>query len=352
VATRLRQPAIGEHGPRILFRVAAGPRIGAGHLVRALRLAALVRIPAALSLRGNGTLRVPLRPDVIALDTRGVRATIDAVRPTLLVIDDPCEEAGRPWLVEARRRRVPVVGILDAGIGLRAGDLAIDGSVARAVRPDLTSCVARGPAFAVVDPLIGRHRARRGPVVPASRGHVFISLGGGYRTAYARRVARALSRAAGETPVLVAGGFSGRAGTAGDHRIHWLGPQPTIVPWLAASAVAVVAGGVTLYEACALGVPTVAVPIVSPQRPAVAAMARRGAVVALAGSGERLPRPEAVASNVLRLLQHRAVRRSLSCRGPAIVDGEGSRRVAGALRRLARGAGVGDVLAGLRDSEG
>ena len=48
---------------------------------------------------------------------------------------------------------------------------------------------------------------------------------------------------------------------------------------LAACDVAVVAGGVTLYEACAVGVPVVALAVVAAQRPAIADFAVRGAAI-------------------------------------------------------------------------
>src|SRR5690606_17463728 len=101
-------------------------------------------------------------------------------------------------------------------------------------------------------------------------------------------------------------------------------------PVLARASVAVVAGGVTLYEAAALGVPVVAVPVVAGQRPAVAAFDRAGAAVA-ASPGS----PRAIARAAVVLLRDPSRAGQLGRRGRRLVDGRGAERVASALMRLA-----------------
>jgi len=75
--------------------------------------------------------------------------------------------------------------------------------------------------------------------------------------------------------------------------------------------VAVVGGGVSLYEAAALGVPAVGVPVVPAQTPTVRAFARRGAAVAVPfkASGHR------AASEVVALLDdpHRRAAMARRC---------------------------------------
>src|SRR5690606_6255368 len=67
-----------------LFRVAAGPRLGFGHLRRATVLAGALDEPCALSVRGAATLRRPWRQA-----PPGPDAALQTLRPRLLVIDDP-----------------------------------------------------------------------------------------------------------------------------------------------------------------------------------------------------------------------------------------------------------------------
>jgi hypothetical protein len=114
-------------------------------------------------------------------------------------------------------------------------------------------------------------------------------------------------------------------------------------------AVAVLAGGVSLYEAAALGTPTVALAIVQGQRPTVLAFQRAGLTCdggrLLAGRTRTSARR--VARLVDRLLGEPARRQAMSRAGRRCVDGRGAQRVAAIVRRAlaARHAdGVGAVL--------
>jgi spore coat polysaccharide biosynthesis predicted glycosyltransferase SpsG len=110
--------------------------------------------------------------------------------------------------------------------------------------------------------------------------------------------------------------------------------------------VAIVAGGVTLYEACALGVPVVAVALNAAQHVTIRAVARRGAAVdagsvatrpgrSAAASGFRRSKTiERVAREVDRLLRDPAARRRMALAGRRLVDGRGAARVAARLRQL------------------
>lgn len=315
---------------RILFHLAAGPRIGSGHLVRATRLAALVGIDAVFSVRGAvHALRVPGRRAQLAKPGRPVDV-IEAVQPSVIVVDDPSAIHAAAWVAAARAAGRPVVAFADAGVGAREADVLIDGSVAAARSSARRGGVLSGPDYAVVDPAV-----ERAPRLEATRPRVFISLGGGVRTAYAVRLADTLAAARPDVRVVVAGGFVASVPRTHPGTVTWLGPQRSLVPWLASATVAIVAGGITLYEACALGVPSIAVAVVQGQRPAVEAMAARGAVWR-SGKSSRLPPPSPdVARLALELLGSAKAQGRLRARAASTVDGRGASRVAQILQRLA-----------------
>jgi spore coat polysaccharide biosynthesis predicted glycosyltransferase SpsG len=131
--------------------------------------------------------------------------------------------------------------------------------------------------------------------------------------------------------VRIAGGFTPPAGRRVLDGVEWLGPQPSLVPLLASASAAVVAGGLTLYEAAALGVPVVAIPVVPAQRPTVRAFGQAG--LALTGTSAA-----SVSASLVRLLTRPRVGRSMTRKGPRVVDGLGAHRVAGALEALMRRA--------------
>lgn len=320
-------------GMTVLFRVAAGPRVGFGHLVRCRSLARALGVAPRVVIRGNATTRrraASLGWQVVA----GQASRLAVDRPALLVIDDPSAAAAAVWLRAARRLAIPVASLHDVGLAPVASQLSIDGSAGRTAACG-TIAALRGPRFAVLDPAVAAVRRRRGRT--ASAPSVLVALGGG---SHARRgitaLVRALTAAAPGLEVRVAAGFTATS----RHRLpagRFVFAPAGLATELARATVAVVGGGVTAYEACALGVPAVVTAVVPAQQPTVAALARAGAVVAggrfrSAGDARRL------AGAIVRLLDDEARRRALARRGRRLVDGRGALRVAAALRRMAHAA--------------
>lgn len=320
-------------GMTVLFRVAAGPRIGFGHLVRCRSLARALGVAPQVAIRGSVTTRrraaslgwhvVTSRPSRLAVD-----------RPAVLVVDDPSAAAAAVWVRTARRLAIPVASLHDAGLAPVESLLSIDGSVGRTAACG-TVAALRGPRYAVLDPaIVAVRRQRVRPTAPSS---VLIALGGG---THARRaivpLVQALAAAVPQLEIRVAAGFT--AAVPGRLPGGRFVDAPTgLAAELARATVAVVAGGVTAYEACALGVPAVVAAVVPAQQATVGALARAGAVVA----GGRLRSAGDVGRLVgatVRLLENGARRRTLARRGRRLVDGGGAARVAAALRRVAHAA--------------
>lgn len=311
-------------GDGLLVRVAAGPRIGFGHLVRAVSLCRAAGVPPVVSLRGGRIARAAARRlGCVLVDTPPTR-TLARRTPSVLVVDDPHDGAAQPWVRAARRLNIPIAALRDQGIGARGADLVIDGSPGATdiSFPGRHLC---GPRFMVLDPVFATRRRR--PARRARRARVAVALGGGIHASYAQVVTQRLERTLGPDQISVAAGFTnGRSQQAGAGHARWL----------ANADMAVVAGGIGLYEACCLGVPAVAVAVTREQRPTVRAFAERGAVIdgGLLRPGDGVA-ARRVASCVLRLLEDRNARRQLAARARRLVDGRGGARVAAALGRLA-----------------
>lgn len=304
--------------PLVLFRVACGPRRGFGHLVRAIRLARALDADVRITVDGRvPPLLLPRRVSIVA----GGRRLLRDLSPRLLVLDTPVAADASRWLTAARRAGVPVASVHDRGIAPVASDLAVDGSLAGPRAIAGANRTLKGPRYMIVDPRVAGRR-RRSPGRPS----VLIAFGGGSRAQLAWRVARAIRHALPEVAIRVAGGFTQIPARRLDG-VEWAGPQPSLVPLLSTASAAVLAGGVTLYEAAALGVPAVAIPVVPAQAPTIRALSRAG--VTLPG-GSATEAADAVA----RLMYAPQLRRSLSTRGPALVDGQGAQRVARHLREL------------------
>jgi spore coat polysaccharide biosynthesis predicted glycosyltransferase SpsG len=100
--------------------------------------------------------------------------------------------------------------------------------------------------------------------------------------------------------------------------------------------VAVVGGGLSLYEACAAGVAAVALPVVRDQAPTVRGFGLRGGCVPLA---HRVP-AITVAARVAQLLVDGRRRGRLGRIGRLLVDGRGALRIASEVRKLAAQRGA------------
>ena len=320
---------------RVMFVAAAGPRRGFGHLVRCISFARALGVRPLIAVRGSRrVIETALALGADLLPDAGPRV-IRAMRPDVVIVDDPVERTARRWISAARRAGALVVSVHDLGIGCREADVVIDGSITRARRGPRGSVSLNGSRFALLDPLVAEAARQRREAErqqrEAQHRRVLIALGGGPRVRLAGAIADAIVAADPTIEVRVAGGFV-VAPRASSSKVVWIGASRGLSAELSEASAAVVAGGVSLYEACALGVPAVGLPVVSGQVPTVRAFGRHGAVVpAPLGAS-----PDQIASRAVSLLNDRPLQQSLARRARALVDGQGAARAAATVVALSR----------------
>lgn len=318
-------------GMTVVFHVAAGPRLGFGHLVRCRSLARALGVTPRAWVRGSAATRASARAMGVEVlrDTMSLR---DVGPSPVLVVDDPSPAIASAWVRRAHAQGLPACTIHDAGRERVAADLVIDGSVGLTSYRDGSRLL--GPEYAVLDPgLRAERRARRGP-----RGRtVCIALGGGAQVfGLVPMLVAALAVRAPGVDIRVARGFVARKALPLLASGQWLAPQH-LAHTLAVAEVAIVAGGVTAYEACALGVPLVAVAVTPAQQPTARTLHDLGAAID-GGLLRDAASARRVAERAALLLATPATQRRLAATAVALVDGEGVCRVAAALRTLgARG---------------
>ena len=319
---------------RVLFCAAAGARRGYGHLVRSLSFARALGVRPLIAVRGTQEARdVALGLGAEVVVSHATRA-IRALRPDVVIVDDPSTPHAQRRIDAARRVGALVVTIHDLGLGCAEGDVVIDGSIASPVsaRPGRVSLV--GAQFAILGEQYSAAPSHRRTI---ARKNVLIALGGGPHVKTAVAIARAIVLADPKAQVRIAGGFVARARNLGP-RVTWVNARRGLGPELAGADVAVVGGGVSLYEACAMGVPSVALPVVNGQVPTVRAFAKCGAAIGLervgfnGGAGIRVAAAQAVA-----LLNSPHQREALARRSTRLVDGQGASRAAAAVAALSQG---------------
>jgi spore coat polysaccharide biosynthesis predicted glycosyltransferase SpsG len=265
---------------------------------------------------------------------RGGVRLLDRLRPDALILDTPVVSDAARWVAAARRRGVPVISVHDAGIAPVPSDLAVDGSIAARGRIRGARQTLHGPRYAVID--------RRAALSAASRrrdgGQIVVALGGGARAGVAARLSTAIAARLPRSRVVVAGGFLSAARTIAVANVAWLGPQDGLAHLLASADIAVVAGGVTLYESSAARVPAVPVAVVRAQVRTIRAFASSGAAldpkVTLSGSGIDARAVDRIVSAVAALASNKSRRDALGRAGRRLVDGRGADRVAAQVARV------------------
>ena len=307
----------------VLFRVAAGPRQGYGHLVRATVVARALGVRPRVAVRGGADACRVARDLGCDLVDGTAAALAGDRRLSLLVIDDPCRRDADRWCRTFRRARVPVASIHDLGLAYCGADLTIDGSVTQRGRHPRGAALV-GPRFAILTP------ARSGAARGRGDGPVLIALGGGRRQQVALALAAAIRRRHAGMHVRIAAGFGPRVSTRAPEGVSWLSAPSGLAQALTEAVVVVAGGGVTLYEACRAGAPSVGVAVVPAQRPAIEALAGRGAVL----DGGTTRNIGAAVGQVTRAIEQASLRRNLARRGPRLIDGLGVARVARALLAL------------------
>ena len=276
-------------------------------------LAGALGRPARISIRGGGGISTTLTIAPAA----AAGATLDAVRPRVLIVDDPQAGHGQAWVEAATRRQLPVVSLHDLGLARVASTIAVDGSVTSPANGWPAARTLRGLPYVV----IGRPRRAR---MSGDVRRVLVSLGGGPRRTLTSAIVGELVRSHPGIEVLV----TQQCEAVGADRVRHVTATSGLAPWLARVDVAIVGGGVSLYEAVAAGVPAVAIPIVAAQRPTIRGFAVRRLAVDAGGpvAPIRLV-ARRVARRFARLVEDVELRRAMHVEGPRAIDGRGAQRV-------------------------
>jgi spore coat polysaccharide biosynthesis predicted glycosyltransferase SpsG len=224
------------------------------------------------------------------------------------------------------------VSLHDLGLARVPSTLAIDGSVVSPAAGWPAARVLRGLDYAVVA-TAGRRRPSGGVR------RVLVSLGGGRRAGLSRAIVSELQRRHPRLEFIVTQAGAGGQGAPRSRRVRVVCTSAGLAAWFGRVDVAVVGGGVSLYEAVAAGVPTIALPVVPAQRPTIRGFEQLGLTVgAMESSAMRHRVVARVAARFDALLADATWRQRVRRLGPRVVDGAGARRVARAIASVSTGA--------------
>ncbi len=332
---------------QILFRADAGAGIGSGHLMRCLGLAQF------LCDEGAGCTLLTARPaegaverwhgeGVEVLELREGRGSLEDAAATLaaaaasavqwIVADG--YEFDLSWQRAVKEGGTKLLCFDDLGGAAFAADLVVNQNPgAQDLSYDMEG---GGRVLAGPDYVMLRREFRRLKREESSDAlHLLVTFGGYDRDNLAFAAMGELARL--DTPFTAtvicsadADGLAEAQAFAASHpdRFRVLAPAD-MAPLIAAADLALCAGGTTMLELTACGVPMVMVTVADNQEPGAAALDRAGCARLAGQAPAALP---AAAREIGRLLDDAAARAEMSRLGNKLIDGRGVERVAAALR--------------------
>lgn len=328
--------------PLAVFRADATARIGLGHLVRCAALAdALTNVgwqcAFAVSQDSAATASQILAPHwpIFRLPDREAEAATLRVRLpegcALLVVDHYGRDAGFERACRGWAEQILVID--DLADRPHDADILIDQTPGRTADAYAalasSSCrVSTGIDFALLRP---QFRALR-PAAIARRlrdetpRRLLVSLGGADATDLTSRVIAAARSLPLEIDIVMGAAaphlaaVEGRAREAGEHvRIHT--KVAAIAELMVAADLAVGAAGMSAWERCCLGLPSLVLVAADNQLPGARFLAEAAAALVIDERGE--PSIAAIGAVLRRLVDDGALRRLLSQRAAALCDGRG-----------------------------
>jgi UDP-2,4-diacetamido-2,4,6-trideoxy-beta-L-altropyranose hydrolase len=342
--------------PVLLFRSDAGPDVGTGHVMRSLALAQAWQARGGhavfLSRCGSPSLReriessglgfIPLErshPDPMDLATTlALLSRLSADGPVWVVVDGYVFEASYQEAVRSAGYRLLVIDDTNH-LPRYSADILLNqniGADALVYRCNPDAIMLRGTAFA----LLRREFWGRGGVPRKPTGiprRILVTMGGADPENVTLSVLRALGAdPPGDIEVTAVIGASNphheslleaaSAFRVPIRLVRNVAEMPELMSW---ADVAVSAGGSTTWELAYMGVPAVLLVLAGNQRAIAEGLDEAGAGLNL-GPAACASAPEIVAC-VGRILRHPAIRRRMSARGVALVDGTGPMRVCDAI---------------------
>ncbi len=344
-------------GGRLLVRADAGPGIGAGHVMRCLALAQAwqdaggeARFAMASGAEAFRSLLDAEGITTIAVDAAigsaaDARATAGAAREmnaAWLVLDGYAFGAEFQRAVAGAAGRTAVID--DNG---ECAPHAVDLIVNQNVHADVEMYRDRRPgtelllgsAYALLRrPFIAAPRAAKAIAAQASR--LLVTLGAGDPDNVTGKVLAALAPLSEATPglqaIVVVGAVNPHAAAleraARDcpcsiELRHSTLEMSGLMAW---ADIAIAASGSTTWELLYIGVPTLSVVIADNQRAIARRLTEQEVVRGLGWHADLTPAD--IAQAAAPLLADQQLRASLSSRGQALIDGQGSRRVVQAMQ--------------------
>jgi spore coat polysaccharide biosynthesis predicted glycosyltransferase SpsG len=347
---------------KVIYRADGGPPIGTGHLFRASRLlkslSKKLDLNAVLVYADHDSMKsivaeIPARCEAVPyqysslsvkprFQARSLWPILESESCDLIIVD--MLDTDREEMQSLSESGIPIVSLDDRGEGRLFAHCLINILIEEPEPGNLPPHIRllEGGKYVSLDPqFIKAHRSYRSDFQGPVR-KVFVALGGADAAGLSLKVAKALLPLSELSQVVFL------CGPAYPHReslrailqnAPWksvlLTGLPTLIEKYQWCDLAIVAGGLTMYEVCCVGAPALAVcQSIDHQIELAERLTRSGAMQTI-GEGKSAD-VEQITDAVQHLSCRSDIRRSMSASGPEMVDGYGTDRVAEALIETAQ----------------
>lgn len=334
---------------RVAIRTTASREKGLGHVERSYALGQALareghRVRYFVETGGLAEKRLAARgAEVVPIDPgEDESERILSEGPGIVVFDVGSTEHGR--IVPYKEAGTFVVTFDDLGDGRYLADLVVDANLTEATNPRKIVTSTRfllGPEHAVLRSEVVRR-------IPHKRRHkgrlerLLVTFGGTDPEGLTVRTVRSLERLPERIEVVVAvgPGVSKNRAKALDAALLASGRDfevavdPDLPAKMREADLGIVSAGITLYEAAALGLPTIAIAANKGELPNLNQFERAGATRAL---GLAAHGPDAEILPSVLALEDPDARRALSDAGMRLVDGRGLERVVAGIEEMVAG---------------
>lgn len=327
----------------ILVRLDANHQIGLAHAIRVSAILDLLEVPHRITVAGAGELIADFFPGQQLLpasveDPDAFFSLIDAIRPDLILVDHPRPGHNFWRELSVSAGDIPIVAIDDEG-GEVDANLVINGTVLdqyhhypllrpqpslllgreyALIRPVFGAAPWRNPREPSVVIVVGSADRARDWALQLMSGKVDLSNWGKVRVIVGRAFPD-MARLQHDCDAL---GVSLESGLSGER----------MAEAMAQASVALITGGMIVYEALAVGVPAIVFPQIENLIPEARWFAQRGCIVDLGYEGGM--DSGLISETVGRLLASPSERLAMSSSQRATIDGRGMVRAAQAIHGL------------------
>jgi len=327
---------------KVLYRVDGGHKTGLGHIYRAKSLLKTLNLrPFVLTFSPDDVVSQMEEwgMDVCKIEDKRevdeqVVSLAEKISAKLLIQD--IRDTTLESMNFLKRSGLKIVNFDDLGSGMELADLLIDANIPSDKLIDSTKLF--GKSYMVLDSVYADFNAME-KVIPSSVEKVVVTMGGSDPRNLAGWAAEIISKSFENFSLTVAVGGSSKnkdeiQGLADKYRFRCLYDVSNMAELFFENDLAIISGGITLYEASAVGIPSVVLPQVEHQHHIGKEFENQQVVLCPFGHKQK---DEGKLIDTVRLLsEDRELRKNMSDKGKMLVDGKGVFRVSNAIENLYR----------------